>query len=145
MIESFLKECLDFAGEKELPQKWDGQRQFYRAICLCEMKTGALEYLIVGFRNGEIYGAKTFGIGMISKFLEVYPYEYGEIDKDVKQIKTSYKDVSTSLYVGEWGVAGISNAEQAYQWVMSNKKGAGNVTRNPDKLKLRIKEILDNQ
>lgn len=143
-MEFYLKECLEYSGYDSLPEKWDGERIFEKAICLCRMRTGALEYIIVGLdEDRKLYGKKTFGIGIIEEFLDVYPIDYGIKNKYAEIIKADCNDVFSDRFVGEWGVIGITNAEQAYEWVMTNKRGAGIVSRKPEKLKERIKEILN--
>lgn len=144
MRNNYLKECLELYDLKELPELWDGEREFEKAICLCKMRTGLQEYIIVGLdEDKKLCGKKTFSAGIIESYGDVYPVDYGAKNEYAKQIKVKFEDMFSDNTVGEWGIPGIYTADQAYDWVVANRRGAGNISRKPEKIKEKIKEILN--
>ncbi len=141
----YKENCLAYAEIRTLPKIWDGETPFHRGIALCEMRTGRLDYIICGYRDGSLFVAKTFDTGLVHNFKEVYPYDMGILHDAPKVIEVKYDDIITTKEDSFYGVTGINTVEQAQSWLRANGINKGILSDKPEKLKARIAEILENK
>lgn len=91
-LDEMLVDTLSWCGLRELPEEWDGQREWLKALALVSKKNGSKAYVALAKgKMGEDKIVKDFGeISAVAVIEKVYPYLYAE-GIAVPQFKTNTK------------------------------------------------------
>ena len=91
-IDEMLVDALQFASIRELPEEWDGEREWIKALALVSKRNGSKAYVALAKgKTGEDKIVKDFGeISAVAVIEKIYPYLYAE-ETAMPQFKTNTK------------------------------------------------------
>lgn len=116
IMDEMLIDALSFASIRELPQEWDGEREWIKALALVTKRNGSKAYVALAKgKKGEDKVVKDFGApSMVARFDTIYPYLYVQ-SASMPQFKTNTKKERLDwLY--------INDPENEYSEEMSMKE-----------------------
>jgi hypothetical protein len=92
MMDEMLVDALSFCGIRELPQEWDGEREWIKALSLVTNRNGSKAYVaLTKDKTGQDKVVKDFGApSMVARFEKIYPYLYVQ-SSAMPQFKTNTK------------------------------------------------------
>ena len=92
IMDEMLVDALSFCSIRELPQEWDGKKEWIKAVALVTKRNGTKAYVALGKgKNGEIKLVKDFGVpSVVACFDHIYPYLYVQ-SAAMPQFKTNTK------------------------------------------------------
>lgn len=91
-LDEMLVDALQYASVRELPEEWDGEREWIKALALVIKRNGSRAYVALAKgKSGEDKIVKDFGeISAVAKVEKIHPYLYVE-QSTMPQFKTNTK------------------------------------------------------